>query len=112
MIEVKASLCYLRLSPHKVRQVVRLLKGKSVLHALRILEIVKKRPSQALKKLIKSAMANASLKYQGIEPQSLFIKELYVNEGPKLKRARPKAFGRVAIIRRRSCHIHIVLSLL
>lgn len=112
MIASKAIARYIRFSPYKVRQITRLLKGKTALHAMQLLDVLPKRPSGVLKKIIKSAIANATSKYQGIVPSSLLIKEIYVDEGPKLKRIRPNAFGRASIIRRRTCHVKIVLSLL
>jgi large subunit ribosomal protein L22 len=92
-----------------VRLVVGLLKGKNALKALEQLEFVIRRPSLPIAKLLRSAIANAEHNYSMV-PSNLFIKEIYVDEGVKLKRFRPKARGAVGEIQKKTSHIRLTLS--
>lgn len=107
--EVKASLRFLRMSPKKVRLVAKVLKRLSVGEALDQLQFISKAAAQPLTKLIKSAIANAENNF-GLEKENLVIKKLIVNEGPTLKRWKPRAHGRATPIRKRSSHIELVLE--
>ncbi|MBX4190047.1 50S ribosomal protein L22 [Candidatus Parcubacteria bacterium] len=109
MAQVKAQLNSLRMSPRKVRAVVNLVKGKDALRAIEQLEFAIKRASGPLIKLIHSALANAENNF-GMVKENLFIKEFYVDEGMKLKRYRPKAFGRAGEIQKKTSHVKLVLE--
>ncbi|MDP3784852.1 MAG: 50S ribosomal protein L22 [bacterium] len=109
MTEVKAQLKYLRASARKVRQVADLIRGKSVKQAGETLKFAAKAPRLPLQKLLKSARANAKHNF-GLDPETLVVKEIRVDEGPTLKRFMPRAFGRAAPIRKRLSHISLVLS--
>ena len=103
---------YQRISPHKLRRYVGLIRGKDVDTALRILQFAPRRPSRFLEKVIKSAVANA-LNIEGsskLNVEGLFIKRAVVDEGPTMKRFRPQTMGRVVRIRRRTSHITVVVS--
>ena len=93
MANVKAQLNNVRLAPRKVRLVVNAVKGKNALKALEQLEFLNRRPSDPIMKLIKSALANAENNFNMVR-SNLYIKEFFVDEGMKLRRYRPKAFGR------------------
>lgn len=108
-MEVSALAKYTRVSPQKARLVTNLLKGKKVGNALSILEFTQKASSNAIAKLIKSAVANAQNR-EGIDIDTLVIKNIYVNEGPTLKRFRARAMGRGTRILKRTCHITVVLD--
>lgn len=109
MAEVKAQLNNLRLAPRKVRAVVNLIKGKKAVDAVGQLPFLIKRPSIPLSKLIQSALANAENNFQMVR-DNLFIKELRVDEGVKLKRFRPKAYGRVGPIQKKTSRITLILA--
>ncbi|MFQ5892742.1 MAG: 50S ribosomal protein L22 [Nitrospinota bacterium] len=108
-MEARASLNYVRTSPFKTRQVVNLIRGKSVNEALVILGHTPKKPARKLEKLIKSAVANAQQRDEAVDVDDLRIAEAYVNGGPIWKRWRPRARGRATRIRKRTAHITVVL---
>ncbi len=109
IMESRAVARYVRISPYKTRLVVDLIRGKKVDEALKILKFTKKRSARIVEKVIRSAMANA-LQDSKIDVDNLFIKRIYVDEGPMLKRYRPMSMGRVGRIRRRTSHITVVLD--
>lgn len=109
MTLVIAKLNYLRMSPRKVRMVAKIIKNKPVLEAERELLFRNKRAAKILLKLLKSAISNA--KNKGYQPESLYIKNVIVNEGPKhLKKYYPKARGRVGLIVKKMSHLKIELD--
>jgi len=107
--EVKARLGYLRMSPKKVRLVVNAIRSMSVEEALSQLHFINKAATHPLIKLINSAVANAENNF-GLEKKNLIIKKLTVNEGPTLRRWKPRAHGRATPIRKRSSHIDLLLE--
>jgi len=109
MMQIKAQLNGLRISPRKVRLVVGLIKHKDVEVALDQLAHMAKRPTVALVKLIESAVANAQNTYK-LDRDTLFIKEMWVDEGVKLKRYRPKGFGRSNPIEKKTSRVSVVLE--
>jgi len=104
----RAEAKYIRISPRKVREVIRLLKGKDVNLALNILKSINKRARFPLEKVIKSAIANA--KQKGYQDYNLWISKLVANPGPMLKRYRATSFGRAVMIRHRTSHILVELD--
>jgi len=106
--EVKAKLRFLRMSPKKVRMVRDLIKGMKAVEAVDYLKLVSKAATAPLIKLINSAIANAVNNFE-LEKDNLYIVNITVNQGPTLKRWKPRAHGRAAPIRKRSSHIEIVL---
>ncbi|MGI6141901.1 MAG: 50S ribosomal protein L22 [Caldicoprobacterales bacterium] len=100
---------YIRISSSKVRIVIDLIRGKKVGEALSILEHTPKAASEPVAKLLKSAVANAENNL-GMDPDSLYVAEVYANQGPTLKRLRARAQGRANRIRKRTSHISIVLD--
>ena len=109
MAEVKAQLNGLRIAPRKVRAVVNLVKGKNVAEAANQLEHYVRRTSPALLKLLNSAVNNAENTYHMVR-DNLYVKEFIVNEGVKLKRFKPKGFGRASPIQKKTSLIKIVLA--
>ena len=109
MAEVKAQLNNLRLAPRKVRAVSNLIKGKNALDAISQLEAMIKRPSSPVIKLLKSAIANAENTYNMVK-DNLYVKSIKVDEGVKLKRFKPKGFGRVSPIEKKTSHIKVILA--
>jgi len=108
-MEAKAIAKYIRISPRKVRLVMRELKGKKAEDALNLLTFAPQKGAPILRKLIKSAVSNASNK-ANIDVDNLFIKKIYANEGPTLKRFRPRAMGRATRIRSRTSHLTVILD--
>lgn len=108
-MEAKAVAKYIRISPLKVRQVVDLVRGKSVDEALAILQFTPQRGAKAVAKVIKSAAANAEHNHDAVRNE-LFIARAYVDQGPSLKRWRPRAYGRANVIKHRTSHITVVVS--
>lgn len=99
---------YIRISNRKVGIVINLIRGKKVSDALAILQFTPKSASPVVEKLLKSAIANAE--YKGMNKDGLYVAEVYANQGPTLKRMRPRAKGSGAMILKRSSHITIVLD--
>ena len=108
-MEVTAKLRYLRIAPRKVRLVADLVRGKSVEEATHILNFTRKKAARPLFKLLNSAVANASHNFQ-LKKENLYISKLVVDEGPKLKRWRPRARGVTYEIQKKTSHITLVLS--
>lgn len=109
MTTVKAQLNGLRMSPRKVRLVAQLIRRKKVTSALTMLSQVSKRSAAPVVKLINSAVANASSALK-LDRETLWIKELSVDEGTKLKRWRPKGFGRANPIEKKTSRVRLVLE--
>lgn len=108
-MEAKAHLRYARISPRKVSVVLDLIRNKPVDYAMAVLENTPKSACEYLKKLLKSAMANAVNNYQ-MDVSSLYVSECFVCPGPILKRIRPMSKGRAYRIEKRSSHVTIVLK--
>ena len=108
-MEATAKGKFIRVSPRKIRLVIDLVRGMDVLEALSQLQFSKKAAALPLAKIIKSAIANAEESYQ-LKKDNLFIKTIFVDGGPTLKRWMPKAMGRATPIRKRTSHINLILS--
>lgn len=107
-MEAKASATYVRIAPRKVQIVLDLIRGEDAEKAMAILKHTPKAACEVLEKVLKSAMANAEVK--NMDTSKLYVAECFVNQGPTLKRIRPRAQGRAYIIRKRTSHITIVLK--
>ena len=107
--QAKAVLRYARISSRKVNIVTDLIRNKNVAEARGILMNTPKAASELLLKLLNSAVANAENNF-GMDTDKLYIAEIYANEGPTLKRIRPRAQGRAFRIRKRTSHITIVVK--
>lgn len=107
-MEAKAVVKYVRISSRKARQVIDLIRGKEVEEARTILKFSPKAGAGIIGKVLDSAIANAqhNLKLR----DELFISEAYVNQGPTMKRYRPRAMGRATPILKRTSHITMVVS--
>ena len=104
-----AKVKYVRISSSKVKLVIDLIRGKSVNEAIAVLKNTPKAASPIVEKLLNSAIANAE-NNQGLMRDDLFIAEVFADQGPTLKRFRPRAQGRATRIRKRTSHITIVLD--
>ncbi|UTR12514.1 50S ribosomal protein L22 [Evansella sp. LMS18] len=108
-MEAKAVAKQVRIAPRKVRLVVDLIRGKNVGEAISILRHTPKKASPVVEKLLNSAIANAEHNYE-MEPDSLVVDKIFVDEGITLKRFRPRAMGRASRINKRTSHITVVLT--
>jgi len=107
-VEAKAIGRHLRVSPFKARQVADLVRGKEVEEALGILRYTNKKSAPIIFKVLKSAIANAEHNFD-MDSGNLYISEIYVDEGPTLKRMRPRAYGRADVRRHRTSHVTVVV---
>lgn len=107
--QATAAARFVRMSPFKVRQVAALIKGKPIDEARRILAFTPKAASRHLSKVLESAIANAEHNFQ-MPAEELFVRGVSADEGPTLKRIRPRAQGRAYRIRKRTAHINLVLE--
>jgi large subunit ribosomal protein L22 len=105
-----ARLRHLQSSPQKVRLVADLIRGQDVEDAARILQHVRKRAARPLQKLLKSAVANAENRDDSIDVEDLFIKEIFVDGGPVLKRVWFTTMGRAFRKLKRQSHVTIKLE--
>ena len=106
---VRAQAKYVRMSPRKVREVVDLIRGKSVSDARTALFFANRGAAKVVAKVLNSAVANAE-NNNDLAAAELYVKEAYVDEGPTLKRWKFRAMGRVNRIRKRSSHITIAVD--
>jgi len=110
-MEKRALTKNVRISPKKARDVVRLLRGRNAQKALHNLELMPRKAAELTAKTLRSAIANAENDEENpVDAEQLTIKEAVVNEGPTMKRFRPRARGMVGAIRKRTSHIKIVVS--
>lgn len=113
-MEYRAVHKYAKTSTRKARQVVDLVRGRSVGDALSILQYTQRRAADMLRKVIESAVANATYEAQrrneDIDPDTLVIMKAYADDGPVLKRWRPRARGRAAPILKRTSHFTVVIG--
>ena len=100
---------YVRTSAMKARRMVDLIRGLPAKEALTVMQFAPQAASVPVYKVIASAIANAENNEQ-LDPDSLIISEAYVNEGPTMRRFRPRAQGRAYRIRKRTCHITVVVE--
>ena len=99
----------MRISARKVKAVIDLIRGKSVSDALAILAFTPKAASPVVEKLLKSAIANAENNLN-MDAEGLYVAEVFADQGPTLKRYRPRAQGRAYRIRKRTSHVTIILD--
>ncbi len=109
-MEFTARLRYLQGSPQKVRLVADQIRGKDVQQAANILELSGKAAARPLGKLLKSAVANAENRDESVDVDLLYVKEIFVDGGPMLKRLRPAPMGRAFRVLKRQSHITIKLD--
>jgi large subunit ribosomal protein L22 len=107
--EVKAIARYIRMSPYKVRRVLDQIRGRSYREALIILEFMPYRACEPVLKLLRSAAANAEHN-AGMDRSSLIVSSAFADQGPVLKRFRPRAQGRAYQIRKPTCHITVAVA--
>jgi large subunit ribosomal protein L22 len=107
-MEAKATVKYVRVTPQKARRAVDLIRGQQVEEARRILRFSPLGASKMLEKALNSAVANAE-QQPGIVAQNLVVERAWFDEGPTLKRFRPRAYGRATKVLKRTSHITLVV---
>jgi len=100
---------YIRISPYKVREVLNIVRGEHVQRAAEILRFSERDAAIVVGKVLASAVANAE-NNDGIDPEELYVSACYADEGVTIKRFRPRARGRAGRIRKRTCHITVIVS--
>ena len=108
-MEVRAVARFVRISPRKIRLVMDRIRGEKVEEAVNMLSFAPQKGARILKKLLDSAVANA-LENSGLDVDTLYVIRIYADEGPTLKRWRPRAQGRATRIRKRTSHLTIALD--
>ncbi len=100
---------YIRVSPQKARLVADVVRGMNVDQAITTLKFMPKKAAAILKQVIESAVANATQDDQ-VDVDNLFVKKIFIDGGPSLKRIRPRAMGRATGIIKRTSHITVILD--
>jgi large subunit ribosomal protein L22 len=108
-MKAQAKARYIRQSPYKVRRVLDLVRGMPVEEARDVLTFTNRRAAATIRKVLDSAVANAEHNY-ALDADELFVDQAFADEGPTLKRWRPRARGRATRINKRTSHITIVVS--
>jgi large subunit ribosomal protein L22 len=105
----RAEVRYVRMSAYKAREVLDLIRGKEMQQADEILQFCERDAAIVVRKCLASAAANAENNDQ-IDPEELYVAACFADEGPTLKRWRPRARGRATRIRKRTCHITVIVA--
>ena len=108
-MEARASVKYVRTSPRKMRRTVDLIRGQHVEEARRILRLSPLGASRDVEKLLNSAVANAEQR-PGVVAENLMVSGAWVDDGPTLRRYRPRAYGRASRVRKRTSHVTVVVK--
>jgi large subunit ribosomal protein L22 len=114
VMEAKAVARHVRVTPMKARRIVDLIRGKQAIEAVAVLQFAPQAASDPVRKVLQSAIANARVKAdaasEAFDERNLVISEAFVDEGPTMKRFRPRAQGRAARINKRTSHITVVVA--
>ena len=114
VMEAKASARHVRVTPQKARRVVDLIRGKQAVEAVAVLQFAPQSASDPIRKVLESAIANARVKAdkasEAFDERNLVISSAFVDEGPTMKRFRPRAQGRAARINQRTSTITVVVA--
>jgi large subunit ribosomal protein L22 len=108
-LEVRAEAKWVRISARKARLVAEHIRGRSVPEARSVLAFTQREAAREIDKVLRSAVANAESQHQ-LSDQRLYVSAAYVDEGPTMKRWRPRARGRLGRIKKRTCHITVKLA--
>ncbi len=109
-MEARAIWKFARIAPRKARRVTDLIKNKKAWEALLSLKFMPYRGARFIEKLLKSAMSNAEQKNANVDSESLIVKKAVVDQGPVMKRVEQRAMGRANMIKKRTCHITVILT--
>ncbi len=111
-IQARAKAKWVRVAPRKLRLVADMVRGKNVRHAVNLLHYTNKRAATPMEKTVRSALSNllAMEEAAKVDPGEVWIETILVDEGPIIKRFRPRAMGRASRIRKRTSHLTVVVS--
>lgn len=110
-MEATAHLRHIRMAPRKLGVVVALVRGMPVAHAINTLKWTKRAAAAPVRKLIESAIANATDRSKGqVDIDKLVVKSIHVDQGPTQRRYLPRAMGRATRVNKKTSHVHVVLS--
>ena len=109
-MQKRAAMNFLRVSPQKARLVVDLIRGQRCGDAINILRTTNKRIAPQIEKVLRSAITNAENTSSDVDVDKLYVKRIYVNDGPRTKRVRPAPMGRAYRYQRRMAHIVVEVS--
>ena len=109
-MDFRSTLRFARIAPKKVRPVARLIQRMGLNQALAVLRLEKRRGALMIRKLLRAAWGSAQEKNARYDEDDLFVRTAYVDDGPRLKRLRPRSMGRANLIQKRCCHITVVLT--
>ncbi|MEJ2684172.1 MAG: 50S ribosomal protein L22 [Candidatus Sulfobium sp.] len=109
-MESRSVLRYARITPRKARRVVDLIKGKKAGDALLTLRFMPYRGARFVEKILKSAMSNAEQKNANVDSEAMIISRAFVDDGAVMKRIEQRAMGRANVIKKKSCHITLILT--
>jgi len=114
VLEARAQARHVRVAPQKARRVVDLIRGKQASEAASVLQFAPQAASEPILKVLESAIANARVKAdrasEAFDERGLFIQAAFIDEGPTMKRFRPRAQGRASRINKRTSHITVVVA--
>jgi large subunit ribosomal protein L22 len=114
VLEARAQARHVRVTPQKARRVVDLIRGKAATEAASVLQFAPQAASEPILKVLESAIANARVKAdrasEAFDERTLFISAAFIDEGPTMKRFRPRAQGRASRINKRTSHITVVVA--
>ncbi|MBN2652769.1 MAG: 50S ribosomal protein L22 [Spirochaetales bacterium] len=108
--EYRSTAKYLMISPTKLRRVADVVRNKPYPEAIAMLEVLPQKGADMLLKVVKSAGSNALYKNKMLDEDSLYVKEVQINEGPRLKRVWPRGKGRRDILLKRMSHAYVVVD--
>ena len=109
ILSAKATAKTVRVSPRKARLVIDLIRGKNVAEAISVLKFTPNKSAGLIEKVLMSAIANAENNFD-LDKENLYVSEAFVNEGPTMKRFRPRAKGSASPINKRTSHITVVVT--
>jgi large subunit ribosomal protein L22 len=109
-MESRSVLKYAKITPRKARRVVDLIKGKKAGDALLTLRFMPYRGARFVEKILKSAMSNAEQKNANVDSEAMVISRAFVDDGSTMKRIGQRAMGRANVIKKKTCHITLILT--
>ncbi len=109
-MEAKAILKYAKITPRKAMRVVDLIRGRKAGEAMISLRFMPYRGARHIEKILKSAMSNAEQKNANVDSEAMVISGAFVDQGPSMKRVEQTAMGRANVIRKKTCHITLILT--
>jgi large subunit ribosomal protein L22 len=114
VLEARAQARHVRVAPQKARRVVELIRGRRATEAIAVLRFAPQSASDPIRKVLESAIANARVKAdraaEAFDERNLMVRQAFIDEGPTIKRYRPRAQGRAARINKRTSHITVVVT--